>query len=512
MSRVELFERIRRDKREEGLSVRALARRHSIHRRTVRQALASALPPPRVVPPRPAPRIDPLKPIIGAWLAGDRSAPRKQRHTARRIWQRLIEEHGAVIAESTVREHVRRLRAELEGPIGTVTIVACHPPGDEAEVDFGEATVMLAGQPTVVHLFHLRLSCSGKAVTLVFMAPDQTAFLEGHALAFERLGGIPARIRYDNLSSAVAKVLKGRDRVQTDRFALLRSHFGFDAFFCLPGQGGAHEKGGVEGEVGRFRRRHLVPLPRVATMVELDGLLAAADQRDDARRIDGRRDTVGQAFAVERAHLRPLPADPFDAALTLRATVDRKARVCVRQRWYSVPARLAGREVAVRLGARWVEALHDGRVVARHERSQRKGSQSLVLDHYLEVLVRKPGALPSSLTLAQARESGAFSRAHERFWARARRRLGDAAGTRAMVEVLLLHRQLPFIALHAALDAVEQIGSADPALVAIEARRMADGRGTSAVTVDRGEGRSGWSRPLPVLGGYDALIGRGALR
>jgi transposase len=454
----------------------------------------------------------PLRPIIRAWLDEDRSAPRKQRHTARRVWQRLVEEHAVPVAESTVRQHVRELRAELGSGIGMVTIVACHPPGEEAEVDFGEATILLAAEPTVVHLFHLRLSCSGKAVTLGFLAPEQTAFLEGHAIAFERIGGLPVRIRYDNLTSAVAKVLKGRDRVETDRFALLRSHFAFDAFFCLPGQGGAHEKGGVEGEVGRFRRRHLVPMPRVATMAEFDALLETADQRDDARRIDGRRETIGQAFAAERAHLRPLPADAFDAALTLRAIVDRKARVCVRQRWYSVPARLAGREVTVRFGARWVEALHDGRLVARHERSQRKGSQTLLLDHYLEVLVRKPGALPNSLTLAQARESGAFTRAHERFWARARRRLGDAAGTRALVEVLLLHRQLPFIALHAALDAVEQVGSADAALVAIEARRIADGRGQTAVTVERGDDRAGWSRPVPVLGGYDALIGSGAIR
>ena len=138
--------------------------------------------------------------------------------------------------------------------------------------------------------------------------------------------------------------------------------------------------------------------------------------------------------------------------------------------------------------------LDAGAVVARHERSPVKGSQTLLLDHYLEVLARKPGALPSSLTLAQARESGAFTRAHERFWKRARRKLGDAAGTRALIEVLLLHRRLPFVAVHAALDAVEAIGSCDPALVAIEARRIADGRGQTAVTVDAAE-RSGWSRP-----------------
>lgn len=508
---MEQFERIRRDQREEGLSVRALARRHGVHRRAVRAALASALPPPRTARVRPAPVTGAWRPLIRSWLVEDRSAPRKQRHTARRIWQRLIEEHGADLAESTVREVVRELRAELGGGVGSVMIVACHPAGEEAEVDFGEATIILAGEPTKVHLFHLRLSSSGKAVTLAFLAPDQTAFLEGHAIAFARLGGVPGRIRYDNLTSAVKKVLVGRDRTETDRFAALRSHFGFDAFFCIPGETGAHEKGGVEGEVGRFRRRHLTPVPKVAGMAAFDALLAAADRRDDTRRIEGRRETVGQAFAAERTVLRALPAEPFEAAVTLRARVDTKARICVRQRWYSVPAHLAGKELSVGLGARHVEVRHDGHLVARHERSPQKGTSTLLLDHYLEVLVHKPGALPSSLTLAQARDSGAITAAHERFWARARRKQGDAAGTRALIEVLLLHRSLPFIAVHAALDAVERIRSADPALVAIEARRIADGRGQTAVTPDRTD-RPGWTRPVPVLASYDALLRTGTDR
>ena len=316
---------------------------------------------------------------------------------------------------------------------------------------------------------------------------------------------VPARIRYDNLTSAVKQVLIGRDRTETDRFTALHSHYGFDPFFCIPGEKGAHEKGGVEGEVGRFRRRHLVPVPKVADLAAFDALLVAADRRDDGRRIEGRAQTVGQAFAAERGSLRPLPVESFPSAVVLTARVDAKARICVRQRWYSVPAGLAGREVTVRLGARHVEALAGGTLVARHERSPRKGTQTLLLDHYLEVLVRKPGALSSSLTLAQARASGAFTAAHERFWARARRTHGDAAGTRALIEVLLLHRTLPFIAIHAALDTVERMRSADPALVAIEARRIADGRGTTAVTADRAE-RAGWARPVPVLGGYDTLL------
>ena len=352
-------------------------------------------------------------------------------------------------------------------------------------------------------MFLMRLSHSGRAVHVCFPGEGQEAFLEGHTLAFGRLGGVPRRVRYDNLKAAVVRVLAGRDRVESDRFAALRSHFGFDAFFCEPGIAGAHEKGGVEGEVGRFRRRHLVPVPRVQSLAELNALLEAADRSDDARHIAGRLATVGAMAEAERPSLRPLPAEPFEAAVPLRAKADGKARISVRGSRYSVPASYAGRKVDVRLGGGTITALAGGTVIARHERSAHRGAELLVLDHYLEVLSRKPGALPGAVALEQARASGSFSAAHERFWKRTRRRLGDREGTRALIEVLLLHRSLPFVAVHAALDAVERIASVDPALVAIEARRIADGR--ERAVVERPALRR-YDRPAPALAGYDALL------
>ena len=336
---------------------------------------------------------------------------------------------------------------------------------------------------------------------------------------------MPRRVRYDNLKAAVTRVLAGRERIESDRFTALRSHFGFDAFFCEPGIAGAHEKGGVEGEAGqsqdgrrgslagpatasgeagRFRRRHLVPVPRVESLAELNALLEAADRADDARHIAGRLATVGQVAEAEQPALRPLPAEPFDPTVALQAKADRKARISVRGSRYSVPAAHAGRTVDVRLGGGTVTATVAGKVVARHERSAHKGSEILVLDHFLEVLARKPGALPGASALAQARSGGGFTAAHERFWQRARRRLGDGAGTRALIEVLLLHRHLPAASVHAALDAVERMGAVDPALVAIEARRVAGGRRETAV-VERPALRR-FERPAPNLAGYDALL------
>jgi transposase len=505
MSRVELFERIRREYRDEGASVRALAERHHVHRRTVRQALASAVPPVRKFPEREAPALGGHEAVIRQWLTADVSAPRKQRHTARRVWQRLRDEYGAQVAESTVRAFVAEAKAELAGQTHGVTLAQEHAPGAEAEVDFGEFQAWVDGMLVRLWLFVLRLSHSGRGFAVGYAHQAQEAFFEGHVLAFAELGGVPAgRIRYDNLKPAVTRILLGRDRVENERFIALRSHYGFDSFFCEPGEQGAHEKGGVEGEVGRFRRAHLVPVPRVGSLAELNAFIAGRMAADDTRRIGRRPVTVAEAFAAERTWLHPLPAEPFDATRLLHAKVDAKARVCVLQSWYSVPARLARRRVQVRLGARALEVLEGGRVVATHQRSLHKGSQDLVLDHYLEVLVRKPGALAGSTTLAQARTAGVFTDAHQAWWNAARRARGDGAGTRALIEVLLLHRHLDAEDVLGGIHATLKVGSTDPALVAIQARRLTDTPAAQVVPITRALGHH--DRPPPTLAGYDSLL------
>ncbi len=355
-SRVELFEAIRRDARREELSIRALADRHGVHRRTVRQALASAVPPARKTPARAAPKLERAKPHIEAMLRSDLDAPRKQRHTARRVWARLVEEHAmSELSYSAVRDYVARRRREILLEAGRAPETACvpqtHEPGAEAEVDFADLWIDLAGERTKVFLFTLRLSYSGKAVHQVFASQGQEAFLEGHLHAFEVIGGVPAdRIRYDNLRCAVSRVLFGRNRLESERWIAFRSHYGFDAFYCQPGPEGAHEKGGVEGEVG-FRRTHLVPVPAVADLAELNARIEAADARDDARRIEHRTMSVGHDFDLERRALRPLPVEGVAPGLVLTPRVDRYARISVRQCRYSVPARLIGARVRVSLRA-----------------------------------------------------------------------------------------------------------------------------------------------------------------
>ena len=192
---------------------------------------------------------------------------------------------------------------------------------------------MLAGVKTKCHMFVFRLSHSGKAIHRVYSTQSQEAFLEGHIDAFEEIGGIPTRhIRYDNLTSAVQAVLygNGRGRIENERWVLFRSHYGFDSFYCQPGITGAHEKGGVEGEVGRFRRTHLTPMPVVDSLAELNARIRAWDAADDRRRIASRIRTVGQDFAVEQALLSPLPYERFAPGLTLHPRVDRSSLITVR--------------------------------------------------------------------------------------------------------------------------------------------------------------------------------------
>lgn len=480
LSRVELFARIRRDRRTDpDVSVRALAERYGVHRRTVREALANAVPKERKKPP---PRRSVLEPAYG-WidemLREDLGSPRKQKHTTIRIYQRLITEYGFTQAgKTTVYEYVARRRPEIiaEAREGFAHLEGMvpqqHLPSEEAEVDFADVWVRIAGQVTKCHLFTLRLSYSGKAIHRVFKSEAQEAFLEGHVEAFRALGGVPTRhIRYDNLKPAVNRVCFGRNRVESEKWVAFRSFYGFEAFYCIPGEAGAHEKGGVEQEGGRFRRTHLVPVPEVTSLDELNAKVAEIDLAEEERVRYGQQVSVGFKFREERELLAPLPFDEFDCGVTLTPKVGRDARITVRQTQYSVPARFIGHKVRVSLRANDVVVFDKNAVIARHPRLTRRGQSHDDLDHYLEILLSKPGALAGSTALATARAEGTFTAVHDAFWAMAREAHGDRDGTRLLIEVLLLHRHLAAEFVTTGIAATLQAGSTSPALVAIESRK-----------------------------------------
>jgi transposase len=507
---VEQFEQIRRDHAREGLSIRALARRHGVHRRAVRQALESAVPPAKRSPSsRPAPKLGEFRAVIDGWIEADREAPRKQRHTARRIWQRLVEEYGADVSERQVCRYVRGKRRQL-GEVGEVFVPLVSDAGVEGEVDWGQAKVRLRGELVEVHLFEMRACFSGAEFVIAFESETQQAFLEGHVAAFEWFGGVFDLVRYDNLKAAVTRVMKGRRRVESDRFVALRSHYRFDSSFCLSGEQGAHEKGGIEGDIGRFRRRHLVPVPEVDSIEQLNEQLEEACWTDLERTITGQAETVGRRLERERLILNNLPREPHPTWEEATPRVDSKALATVRTNRYSVPASLAGLKIRAQVGAREISFWHDGKQVASHERLHGRHQVSAQLDHYLDLLARKPGALARSLALREERDRGDWPTCFDELWSGISERSGRQEAARQMVEVLMLCRQHPAGVVELAVRGALAAGAHDGRAVAVLASRSTRPQ-PPALEID--EKLAGVGSPPPAdISDYDQLRSQGVER
>lgn len=504
-AKVELFEQIRREYEFGVGTIAAVARKFGVHRRTVRQALASALPPERKPPARSYPKLEPLRSFIDQILEGDLKAPRKQRHTARRIFHRLCQEMPAInIAESTVRRYVRFRKTQLGLLVREVFVPQAYGWGQEAQVDWYDATVELDGEPISLQFFALRSMASGASFHRAYLRATQQAFLEAHQLAFHYFGGVFRRLRYDNLPLAVKKILRGYRREETERFIAFRSHWQFESSFCNPARG--NEKGGVEGEIGYFRRNHLVPVPQVGTLPELNDLLLEACHQDLARVIEGRSLSVGEALAQEREHLLALQAEDFDLSEECFCRVDKKGCVCVRTNFYSTPLPPAT-QVRVRVLPAFVEVIHEGKEVARHVRSYDQRQQVLDLEHYLDVLARKPGAFAGSRPLKQWREEGRWTAAHDKLWDVLKQRYGTQAGTRLMVELLQLGRQHGYERLRKAIEQALSLGVTDVAAVAYLLRAATFDQQTIApLPLEEVKRAEHYARPLPEVASYDELL------
>lgn len=385
------IERIRYAHFREGSSIRELARALHHSRTTIRRALEDPGPwTYRRSRRRSAPVMDEVAPIIEGWLAADETVHRKQRHTARRIWQRLRDEHGFTGGEPTVRAWVREhRRASLRG----VTVPLAHDPGAEAQADFGEARILLAGVETVVALFCARLAHSTRDVVVAYPAENRAAWFDGHVVAFSTWGGAPAEIWYDN-PSGLGSFRRGEFHPSPE-FLALQSAYRFRAHHCTPGEG--HEKGLVEGLVGYARRTYLVPLPSVDSLDDLNASLARATAAEERRHRARQADTVGERFAAERPLLAPLPGRPFLPCTRHPVRASSQALVAFDGSRYSVPVRHAGAALWLRAYATTVEIWSATLMLASHPRATRKGTLATDFWHYLPALVRKPGAFANAI-------------------------------------------------------------------------------------------------------------------
>src|SRR5580658_10107620 len=270
-------------------------------------------------------------------LEADRQAPRKQRHTAHRVWTRLREEApDHPIGEPTVRRYVRQRKQELGLAGREVFVPQSYDWGQEGQVDWFEAMAKLDGKLCKLQLFAMRSMASGDAFHRAYTHATQQALLEGHEYAFDYFGGVFRTLRYDNMAAVVKRILRGRQRLETDRMIAFRSHWGYRSEYCNPAKG--NEKGGVEGELGWYRRNCLVPVPEAADLAALNEWLLSACVANRNRTIHGKKMTVGEASEHERPSLLPLAQEGFPyEEVIYPLIVDGHGRVKVKTNWYSAP-------------------------------------------------------------------------------------------------------------------------------------------------------------------------------
>lgn len=409
------------------------------------------------------------------------------------------------MSSASVRRCVARRKRELGLKGRGVFAPQSYHSGVEAQVDWFEAVAVLGGGKQKVQMFAMRSMFSGAGFHCAFHHATQQVFLEAHQKAFQYFGGVFAKLRYDNLGSAMKKILRGRQRIETERWHGFRSHWGFEGSYCNPGRG--KEKGGVEGEGGWRRRNWLAPLPEAGNLEGLNAYLMQGCVEMRGRTIDGRTMTTGEAMDQERPQLQPLVAEGFELEETTFPQVDGKGCVKVKTNSYSTPCPPGVRVMATA----WpgiVDIWKDGALVARHERAYGRGYQVLNLEHHLDALEKKPGAMAGSTPLEQWRQAGRWTENLDRMWARLQERHGVSGGTREMITLVRAGQGSGWDKLQRAVDEALRLGSTDAGAV-LYLLNMPDPEQRRRYEMALKEELAQFERPMPTMSEYDILLGVG---
>ena len=383
---VDLYGRIRDMYVNQNKSQRAIARELGISRNTVKKYCGGDhVPWERQTYERESSVVTKeIKDFIRQCFAQDQAENLpKQRHTARRIYERLRDEKGFTGAESTIRRVVR----EIKQPVKEAFVPLEFDPGEAAQVDWGEATVYLKDAKTKVQLFCFRLCYSADIFVKAFFRQNQESFLEGHLAAFTHCDGVPRKVIFDNARVAVKEGF-GLHAKPQDAYQALSAHYAFEIHFTNINSG--NEKGLVENLVGWSRRNVLVPVPRVNSLEELNEILRLSCLKYRNHKIQGRNQTVGEQFMMDKYYLNPLPAFVFDTSKSLTARVGDDSLIRFERNQYSVPVNLVGKIVSLKAYGNHLVCYHQGDQVARHPRYYGQGETSFELEHYLPLLEQKP--------------------------------------------------------------------------------------------------------------------------
>lgn len=315
-----------------------------------------------------------------------RCRSRKQHHTSKRIYDRLVTECGFTGGETTVRRLVRELREKRQEAF----VPLAFPAGDAMQIDWGEATVYLDGCKTVVNLFCARLCYSGAPMVLAYRRQNEESFLDALVQVFQYFGAVPKRVIFDNGKVAVKDGFGAHARKQAG-YSALAAHYGFEAVFCNPASG--NEKGLVEGLVGFIRRNVCVPIPKIETMQELNRMLQDKCRQYLSHQIRGKEASVGAMLLQEQEELYPLPGYPFDPHKRASGRVDRFCTVRFDTNNYSVPEKFCGREVSIKAAPETISIYFEGQCIAQHRRCLEKRQHIYALEHYLPLLEKKGRAI-----------------------------------------------------------------------------------------------------------------------